>query len=177
MPSPGEAVGFADLTPERRDRVRALLEESFVGRYRFHALRTLDRVERVRTALHEGEVAGASLLQTWDRTIGYVYYVAVRPDHRRQGIGGLLLDDAIAVLRVAGVRELYAAFEEENGASQALFGSRGFRATDPGELSRRYGRWRAQSLRYRMMLVPGEILVQKTLVQSEIPEDPRQAPD
>ena len=57
---------------------------------------------------------------------GYVYYVAVPPRFRRQGIGGRLLDDAVSRFAKMGVRDVYASVEEDNLESKTLFGSRGF---------------------------------------------------
>jgi ribosomal protein S18 acetylase RimI-like enzyme len=78
---------------------------------------------------------------------------------RHQGIGGLLLDDALARFRSEGARIVYGAAEEDNTTSIALFRSRGFRVVERDEPGLKEGGLGAWGLRSRMMLVSGEVLL------------------
>jgi ribosomal protein S18 acetylase RimI-like enzyme len=135
-----------------------VLKGGFVGIYRWHAKRTLRTATWVRAALFRGEVVAVSVLERLAPEVGYVYYLSTSLSHRREGLGGLLLDDAIARFRRDGAQVVYAAAEEENAASLALFRSRGFRMVDRKETSYREGGLGAWGLRSRMTLVGGEVL-------------------
>jgi ribosomal-protein-alanine N-acetyltransferase len=54
--------------------------------------------------------------------------LAVAPDRRRQGIGQVLLDSAMAEALARGATSLYLEVRESNVAARALYGGRGFRA-------------------------------------------------
>jgi ribosomal-protein-alanine N-acetyltransferase len=56
-----------------------------------------------------------------------VLNLAVEPDRRRAGLGGTLLDRAMAVLREAGAREVFLEVRVSNAAARRLYESRGFR--------------------------------------------------
>ena len=88
--------------------------------------------------------------------VGYVYYIAVSPAHRRAGIGGLLLDDAVAALRAAGAAQALACVRADNTPSIRLLQSRHFARTDFGELVRSKGLGRAAVIWIRMFVAPGE---------------------
>jgi ribosomal protein S18 acetylase RimI-like enzyme len=165
---PGAAVTAAppvlsDLAAEDRESVLPILKESFVGIYRWHAKRTLRSVSRVRVARRGEEIVGAAMLETLAPEVGYVYYIFVAAAHRREGIAGLLLDDALAAFGREGRRVVYAAAEEDNAPSIALFRSRGFREVERKELGYQDGGLGAWGLRSRMMLVGGEVLLGKRI--------------
>ncbi len=52
--------------------------------------------------------------------------LAVAPDWRARGVGGRLLDAAVAEAVTSGVRRLHLEVRESNRAAQLLYGSRGF---------------------------------------------------
>jgi ribosomal protein S18 acetylase RimI-like enzyme len=157
-------VEIADVPRGERARLLPILGESFEGMYLWHARRTLQNIEVVRAArTAEGEDAGLLMLKTLDGGAGYVYYVAVPPRFRRQGIGGELLDDAVSHFAQRGVRDVYASVEEDNVESKTLFGSRGFEKLQGSEMATRYGRIRALLMYREMMVVPGELLLVKHL--------------
>ena len=159
-PSDGRTDPIVDLaTPEERERAIPALKESFTGIYRWHAKRTLRTVPSVRALLQGAEVAGAALLDRLAPEVGYVYYIFVRAAYRGHGIGGRLLDDALGRFRTDGAEVVYAAVEEDNAASLALFASRGFRLVARDEPNYREGGLGAQGLRSRMVIVYGEVLL------------------
>lgn len=147
-----------------RERLTPILEESFEGIYLWHAKRTLRSIEVVRAArTPSGEDAGLVMLKTLSEGPGYVYYVAVPPGQRRKGVGGVLLDDALAYFAGKGAPEVYASVPDGNAASNALFSSRGFERVRESEVADRYGRFRSFMMYREMMVVRGEVLLVKVL--------------
>ncbi|MGH9918302.1 MAG: GNAT family N-acetyltransferase [Nitrososphaerales archaeon] len=147
-----------------REVLVPILEESFEGIYLWHAKRTLQSIEVVRVArTPEGADAGLAMLKVLPEGAGYVYYIAVPPHFRRQGIGGRLLDDALSKFAVRGVNDVYASVGEDNAESNALFTSRGFTKVEGSEMAGRYGRIRAFVMYREMMVVRGETLLGRRL--------------
>jgi len=161
--SSGEEIRIADVVSDRGS-LEPILRESFEGWYLRHSLRTLGEVETVRGAEMSGKKVGLTMLKTLDGGVGYLYYLAVQRVHRRKGIGGKLIDDAVECFRKQGVREVYASVENEEAIH--LFSSKGFLRTDFGEVSRRYGLFRAVSMYRNMLSVPGEVLFRLELGQN-----------
>ncbi|KAA5827108.1 GNAT family N-acetyltransferase [Saccharopolyspora hirsuta] len=121
------AVHTADLDPGATKAVRALLVEVFEGMLEQdldHCMGGIHALAREgddlighasvvqRQLLHGGRVLRA----------GYVEAVAVRADHRRRGIGGLLMAEVERVIR--GAYDLGALSAGEEGA--LLYASRGW---------------------------------------------------
>jgi ribosomal protein S18 acetylase RimI-like enzyme len=158
-----------EVSRVERARLLPILEESFEGLYLWHARRTLQSIGVVLAAMTgDGEDVGLVMLKLLARGAGYVYYVAVMPRFRRQGIGGRLLDEALSRLASLGVVDVYASVEEENAESKALFASRGFVRLRGSEMYERYGRIRALLMYREMTVVPGEVVLGKRLEASEL---------
>jgi ribosomal protein S18 acetylase RimI-like enzyme len=153
------SISVVDLLGERRELVVPILIDSFVGIYRWHAKRTLRRISVVRGAVVDGSMVGVSMLEDLAPGVGYVYYIAVRRDHRMLKVGSFLLDDALDRFRSRKAEIVYAACEEDNAASLALFRSRGFRVIGRDEQGYREGGLGAWGLRSKMMVVHGEVLL------------------
>lgn len=154
---PGLTIG--DLPRDRRDEAIPILKESFEGIYRWHAKRTLRRVESARAAWIGAALAGVGLLERFDAEVAYVYYLFVGRAFRGRGIGGRLLDDAVGRFRADGASVVFAASEVENAPSRGLFHSRGFRDVARDEPAVRDGWLGAHGYRTRMMVVAGEVLM------------------
>ncbi len=159
MPTNGSTGRLIDLQGEDRERAVPAIQDGFEGIYRWHAKRTLRDIARVRAVDVDGEVVGVSMLELLVPEVGYVYYLAVRTQWRQHGIGARLLDDALVWFRGSGARVVYAAAEEHNTPSLALFRSRGFRLVDRDESGWREGGLGAWGLRSRMRVVFGEVLL------------------
>jgi ribosomal protein S18 acetylase RimI-like enzyme len=157
-PTPPFPIDLVDLVGSDRERAVPALKDGFVGIYRWHAKRTLRTATWVRAAELNGEVVAVSVLERLDPEVGYVYYLSTTMSHRRSGLGGRLLDDALELFRRDGIRVAYGAVEEDNAASIALFRSRGFRRVERKETGFREGGLGAWGLRSRMTLVGGEML-------------------
>jgi ribosomal protein S18 acetylase RimI-like enzyme len=154
-----QGIELSDMPGDTRELAVPIIKESFVGIYRWHAKRTLRRITCVRAARFEGTLVGISMLERLVPEAGYVYYMAIGKAFRNRGIGGLLLDDAIAKFRSEGAKILYAAAEEDNEPSLALLRSRGFRLIERKEQGYKEGGLGAWGLRSKMMLVSGEVLM------------------
>jgi L-amino acid N-acyltransferase YncA len=113
----------------------------------------------VRALEQEGEVVGAALLEMLRPEVGYVFYIFVASAARRSGGGGQLLDDALVWFRARKAWVVYAAAEEKNRASIALFRSRGFREVQKKERNWEEGGLGAWGLRSRMHVLSGEVLL------------------
>ena len=157
--SPRPLFRVVELEGDAREQAVPVLIDSFVGIYRWHAKRTLRRVSTVRGAMDGGTLIGVSMLEDLVPGVGYVYYIAVGQAHRKRGVARFLLDDALDGFRAKHAEIVYAAAEEDNIPSRALFGSRGFRIVERDELGFREGGLGAWGLRSKMMLVAGEILL------------------
>ncbi len=158
-----DGVELVDLAPEERARAIPVLEEGFVGVYRWHAKRTLRSVSWVRAAVAHGDVVGVAMLEPLVPGVGYVYYLAVARAARRRGVGGRLLDDALTRFASEGIRIVYGAVEAENLPSRRVFETRGFRLIERSELNYRDGGLGAEGLRSRMWVVRGEVLFGRRL--------------
>jgi ribosomal protein S18 acetylase RimI-like enzyme len=155
-----EAFETSDVPVAERAALVPIIEESFQGLYRWHARRTLRKVQTVLAGrTPAGEYAGLIMLKTLGDGSGYVYYVAVLPRFRGRGLGGRLLDEAIDHFKRREVAEVYASAEEENTESKGLFASRGFKMLEGSEMQERYGRIRALLIYREMTFVPGEQLM------------------
>ncbi len=60
---------------------------------------------------------------------GEITNLAVRPDERRVGFGGMILDRLLAEAQKRGAARCYLEVRESNGAAIALYASRGFSRT------------------------------------------------
>ena len=156
-------IELVELPVGAREVAVPVLVDSFVGIYRWHAKRTLRDVLWVRGARLGGEIVGVSLLELLTSEVGYVYYLAVLAARRGEGIGALLLDDALERFHRSQIRVVYGAAEKDNAPSLGLFRSRGFRVVERRELGYADGGLGAWGLRSRMRLVHGERLMGKRL--------------
>lgn len=76
-------------------------------------------------AFMHGELIGVSLV-TDDGRKGWINRLAVRPDHRKRGIGTMLIRESEKVLRAKGIHLLCAHIETWNEASMRLFEKHGY---------------------------------------------------
>ena len=86
-------------------------------------------VERDRDALLVADLDGVivgTVIAGWDGWRAHLYRLAVHPDHRRQGIGRLLLDAAEARLEVLGASRLDAMVLDGNELGQSAWQARGY---------------------------------------------------
>jgi ribosomal protein S18 acetylase RimI-like enzyme len=156
-------VVIVDAPKGKRAGLEWILEESFEGWYLMHSKRTLRDIELVRAATSSGNPVGLVMLKTLERSVGYVYYIAVAKANRKKGIGKLLLEDALRHFKASDMEEVFASVEEDNMPSEALFASEGFTRTSFGEVSKRHGRLHTLGMYKEMLVVPGEVLLRKAI--------------
>ena len=68
----------------------------------------------------------ASVLVGHDGHRGWVYYVAVDPDHRDKGYGRVIMDAAEDWLRARGIEKLQLMVRPDNSQVQAFYRSLGY---------------------------------------------------
>ncbi len=158
-----ENIEIADVPAGKRAELDWILEKSFEGWYLMHSRRTLRDIELVRAAISSGKPVGLVMLKTLEGGVGYVYYIAVAKANRKRGIGKLLLDDALRLFKASNVKEVFASVEKDNEPSEALFASEGFTKTSFGEVSKRHGSLHTVNMYRAMTVVPGEVLLRKTI--------------
>jgi ribosomal protein S18 acetylase RimI-like enzyme len=156
-------IEITDAPSEKRAGLDWILEESFEGWYLMHSRRTLRDIGLVRAAMLSGKPVGLVMLKTLDGNVGYVYYIAVARASRNKGVGKLLLDDALRLFKASNVKEVFASIEKDNEPSEALFAAEGFTKTSFSEVSKRHGSLHTVNMYRAMTVVPGEVLLRKTI--------------
>ena len=135
LAAPRDAAAIAEISAEREGLVASEIEPRVEGELRLPAFGdTLS----VWVAESEGRVLGFGRARWDDQAVDsgpravpaawYLMGVVVRPEARRRGIGGALLDARLAWL-ADRTQTVYSVTAEHNLASQALLESRGFRVT------------------------------------------------
>ena len=157
------AIEIIDVPEDQRPNLEWILRESFEGWYLMHSQRTLHHIELVRAATISGKPVALVMLKILEGTVGYVYYIAVARSQRKKGIGKLLLENALQYFKEARVKEAFASVEKENEPSERLFASEGFTKTSFNEVSKQHGNLRTINMYRVMTVVPGEILLRKTI--------------
>ncbi len=79
----------------------------------------------VRVADLDGSVAGYVIARIVARQ-GEIANIAVAPEHRGTGLGGQLLDAAVAAAEAAACEAVWLEVRESNTAARRLYASRGF---------------------------------------------------
>jgi ribosomal protein S18 acetylase RimI-like enzyme len=154
---------IVDVPLAQRSSLKWILDESFEGWYLRHSTRTLREIEVVRAAIASGKPVGLTMLKSIEGKVGYVFYIAVAMANRKQGVGKLLVEDALELFKTGGLAEVFASVEEDNEPSERLFASEGFARTSFSEVSKNYGHLHALNMYRTMWVVPGEILLRKTI--------------
>ena len=152
-----------DGTPADVEPLRRIARASFDRVYAFFAVRGSRGAWPFLIAEHDASPVGFLVGRWFDGTppIGYVYFVAVDSESRRQGVGQRLVAESLRRFATRGATRVFAAVPEENDASLGLFRSLGFEIAPRRALWRWYG-WRGLSVEMRMLLAPHETLMVHT---------------
>jgi ribosomal protein S18 acetylase RimI-like enzyme len=120
--------------PGDEDALRLVDEACFppFWRYGSAAIARMPDEGRVLKATRSEQVIGYTWC-TMDRGIGTLGRLAVLPDHRREGVGGAMLSDALGYLARNGADVVSLCTQEDNAASRALYRRVGLREL-PGRL-------------------------------------------
>jgi ribosomal protein S18 acetylase RimI-like enzyme len=150
-------------TAEQKDltAINEILARSFNAIYAYFARRSFSTLQNAIVAQDGSEITGAinyRIIVPEKEKIGYLYYLAVDPACRRQGIGkSLILRAASSIENEAGPVEIYAAVEKKNKPSRELLKSIGFAPLSRQAVREKYGRRRFE-LYKEMNLMPWEDL-------------------
>ncbi len=151
--------------PNRGDReaLVRIAQASFDRVYAFFAIRGLRRADPLLVAEDDGVVAGFLEGRLFDGRppIGYVYFVAVDPGHRRRHTGRVLVEESLRRFRERGATRVFAAVPQDNAASMALFKTLGFAEVPQGAMWQWY-RLRSIPVQMNMLIAPHEVLLAHT---------------
>jgi [ribosomal protein S18]-alanine N-acetyltransferase len=122
------SMSLRDMHPDDLGRVVMLEAAAFSDAWPATAFADLltQPYARLRVAVDgAGTVQGyCVLLRAADE--GEIANICTAPEVRGQGVGGLLLDDALAITDASGVAAVYLEVRTSNSAARGLYGSRGF---------------------------------------------------
>lgn len=143
--------------------IQRIARRSFDRVYAFFAVRGRRHAWPLLVAEEDGAVAAFLEGRVFDGPppLGYVYFVAVDPDHRRKHVGRILVEESLRRFGARGATRVFAAVPADNGASMALFKALGFTEVPQGAMRAWYGR-PSVLLLMRMMIAPHEILLAHT---------------
>ena len=152
-----------DGRPEDGPAIERIARRSFDRVYAFFAIRGRRRAWPLLIAEEDGAVAGFLEGRLFDGPppLGYVYFVAVDPDHRRQRLGRILVEESVRRFRERGATRIFAAVPEDNEASMNLFKRIGFDEVPRGAMWQWYS-LRSIPVQMNMMIAPHEILLVHT---------------
>lgn len=87
--------------------------------------------------LAEGDMLIATVMVGFDGHRGWVYYLAVDPDRRREGLGKRMMDAAEAWLRERGAPKIQLMVRSDNAETIAFYEALGLERQDVATLGRR----------------------------------------
>ena len=149
--------------PEQSDlkTIHELLELSFSRIYAHFAKRSFSTLSQSVAAVEGAEIIGVinyRVFELKEVKIGYLYYLAVHPDHRRKGVGKSLILQAIDSIRAEiGPSEIYAAVEKKNKPSKELIKQTGFVSIKKPVIQEKFGN-EQKKLFHQMNFMPWEEL-------------------
>lgn len=100
----------------------------------FH--RAIDGETSTILALRGGDALAASVMVGFDGHRGWIYYLAVAPDRRREGLGRVMMDAAEAWLRAKGAPKLQLMVRGTNEAALGFYEALGLERQDVVTLGR-----------------------------------------
>ncbi len=77
----------------------------------------------------EGRLVG-TVIGGFDGRRGYIYHLAVESGHRRQGVGGMLMDEVERRLRAKGCLKCYLVVTPDNVEAMRYYEKRGWQRSD-----------------------------------------------
>ncbi len=165
-----------ETRPEDRPAIERISRASFDRVYAFFSIRGSRQGWPQLVAEDGGAVVGFLEGRLFDGRppIGYVYFVAVDPDRRRQHAGRLLVEESLRRFASRGATRVFAAVPRDNEASMRLFTSLGFQETLRRGMWRWYG-WRGVLVHANMLIAPHEALLVRTFTDPS-PASPDDVP-
>ena len=156
-------MGLRDGISTDRPAIERIARRSFDRVYAFFAIRGARHAWPLLIWEDDGAIAGFLEGRLFDGQppIGYVYFVAVDPEHRRHHMGRWLVEESLRRFESRGATRVFAAVPGDNEASMRLFKALGFQDVPRGAMWRWY-RWRSIAAQMNMMIAPHEILLVRT---------------
>lgn len=156
-------MNLRETRPEDRPAIERISRASFDRVYAFFSIRGSRQGWPQLVAEEDGAVVGflEGRLFNGRPPIGYVYFVAVDPDHRRHHAGRILVEESLKRFQGRGATRVFAAVPEDNEASMNLFKMLGFADVPRGAMWQWY-RWRSLTVQMNMLIAPHEILLAHT---------------
>ncbi len=153
-------MNLRETRPDDRPAIERISRASFDRVYAFFSIRGSRSGWPQLVAEDDGAVVGFLEGRLFDGRppIGYVYFVAVDPAHRRQHAGRILVEESLSRFRERGATRVFASVSQGNEASMALFRNLGFEDVPRGAMWRWY-RLRSIALQMNMMIAPHEVLL------------------
>ncbi len=169
-------MDLRDGTRQDAASIERIARASFDRVYAFFAIRGWRHAAPLLVAEDGGAAAGflEGRLFDGEPPIGYVYFVAVDPEHRRRGTARRLVQESLRRFQGRGATRVFAAVPEDNAGSMGLFQALGFREVPRGAMWRWY-RWRSVAVQARMMIAPHEVLLEHTFTDPS-PASPDDVP-
>lgn len=115
------------------ESVKRNLEEGSLFEPHWDSRETLQRMiaqdpESILVAEKDGEVVGnVYIIRFWE---AHIFRLAVKKNHRNQGIGTLLLKAAEEKMKERGIEEYELYFEADNKELEAFYRERGFQGSE-----------------------------------------------
>lgn len=155
----GVLMTFRQAEKKDLEDIFKILALSFDRTYAFFARRSFMGLENAVVAVLDDKITGAinyRIFEAKGKKIGYLFYLAVHPGHRKKGIGEGLVNQAImSIEREVGKTDILTAVEKDNPLPRDLIAKVGFKPVSRQELKKRYGAG-AVALFFRMNLMPWE---------------------
>lgn len=142
--------------------LKAIVDLSFPRFFRFFALHSVNSEDgKVLVAEEDGVVVGfAKLIDFFvaGEKFGCILWLAVHPDHRREGVASALVEAGFNGLKRDGAGAVFASVQRRNKASLATFAKQKFRRVGFVGLWRLFG-WRVFSFYSDIWYAPGEVVL------------------
>jgi ribosomal-protein-alanine N-acetyltransferase len=136
----GDLPSLRPAEPRDAEGIHRIERASFANPWSLESFLGLIRSSGVELSVADGGDGDIRGYSVWWTVAGEaeVANLAVHPEHRGTGVGGRLLDAALAGMVERGGRVVFLEVRESNAAARALYESRGFEviATRPAYYSR-----------------------------------------
>jgi ribosomal protein S18 acetylase RimI-like enzyme len=137
--------GLCAIRPEHMEEVLALWSETgfwpHAGEDVEFIARALERNSDFAVGFRDsGELVGTAI-GAFDGFRGWIYRVAVHPDHRRRGIASTMVGEVERRLAAAGARQINVMVYKPNAEAHTLYAKLGYKPSEVNVLRKRFTSW------------------------------------
>jgi N-acetylglutamate synthase-like GNAT family acetyltransferase len=144
--------------------IKEIVDSSFPRFFRFFANRSVNSEEgKTLVTEAQGQIVGFAKLigfNIGNGKYGCVLWLAVHPEHRRQGIAATLVKAGTEKLKHEDAKAVFASVQRRNKASLSTFAKEGFVRVGFLGLCRFFG-WRVFSFYREIWYAPGEVVLRR----------------